>query len=199
MNPQDFAKFANTEQIESAYKAGQQAFDNAYAAGKEAARKAMETSTENFVKAADQFFGATKDGVSKVFPQSTTMIDQAIAFNRANMEAALNASATAVKGAEAITDNLIAYGKKTAEANLKIASEFSKVNSPKDFADIQSKAAREAVDGFVAESQKVAEIAAKTVTEATQPLQERATAAQAEAKEAASNAAQAAAPKTQAA
>lgn len=170
MTTKNFANFANIEQFEAAYKAGQDAFDTAYRSGKENARKVYENAADAAAKNWAQWIDATKGGVAKMFPQAGDAVNQAADLSRANLDAFFAASAIALKGAEALSDEIVAYGRKTAETNVDTLNKAAKCKSANDVIELQSKAARNAVESFTAEGQKISEMTVKNAAEAAEPI-----------------------------
>lgn len=108
-----------------------------------------------------------------------------IALGKDNAEALVKSSTIAVKGFEEIAKASQALATKSAEKADAAVKAFLAVKSPTEFADLQTKLARESIETAISESRKFAELAQNAFTAALEPLNARIAAFQALAKSAA--------------
>jgi phasin family protein len=175
MNAQDFGKAVGVEQIETAVKNGQETAAKIFKAGKETAQKFYKAGSDAYAKGYEKATAMAREQVEKTWPQAVTKFDEAAALAKENLDAAFAAQAVAQKGFDAISDEVTALGKKTAEAQFANVKALFGVKSPQEFVELQTAIVRTAFDSAVAGSTKVAEIVTKVANETAEPVQTRVT------------------------
>ena len=173
MIAQDFTKVAGLEQIEAAVKTGQDTALKLYKAGKETAQKFYKAGSDAALKGFERSAAFTREQVEKSFPQAVAKFDEAAAFAKEGIDASFASATVASKSIDAIADEVVAYGKKTAEASFANVKAMSGVKSFQDFVELQTGFTRAAFDTAFAGATKVAELAVKAASEAAEPLQTR--------------------------
>jgi phasin family protein len=99
--------------------------------------------------------------------------DKFIALGKDNAEALVKSSTAAAKGFEEIAKHSQSYVTVSVEkADAAVKALFS-VKTPAEFADLQSKLARESIESAIAEGRKFAELSQSVVTAALEPLNAR--------------------------
>lgn len=99
--------------------------------------------------------------------------DKFLSLGQDSADAFTKSSAVAVKGFEElakVSQALTARNVEKADAAVKA---LFAVKSPAEFADLQGKLAREAVESMIADSRKLAEISTSVITAALEPLNAR--------------------------
>lgn len=99
--------------------------------------------------------------------------DKFISLGQDNADAFAKSSAAAVKGFEEMTKASQALVARNAEKTDAAMKAMLAIKSPTDFADLQGKLAREAIETSIAEGRKFAELATATFTAALEPLNAR--------------------------
>jgi phasin family protein len=130
--------------------------EEAVATGKETVEKAV---------------AATKDQVEKASTAALKGYDEMAVMQKDTMDAYVKAGNVMAKGMEDLGKAMVAFAQSQAEANVKAAKALMGAKTINDFVEIQSDLARSQFDSFVAESNKVSEMALKVANEANEPIQ----------------------------
>ena len=156
-------------QTEQTAKEGASAAANtmnpAAAAGDKIMREAMDRASGM----TDQAF---KDGVEK----SMTALNELNAQSKRNLEAVVESVTAATKGAETLSNHAMAYTKKAVESQVEQAKALSSARSVQELVELQTTYAKTAMETYIAEMNKAAEVLSSVVKESFRPLNERATA-----------------------
>ncbi len=115
---------------------------------------------------------AFKDGVEK----SMTALNELSAQNKRNLEAVVESVTAATKGAETLGSHAMAYTKKAMESQVEQAKALSGARSMQEVVELQTTYAKTAMEAYIAEMNKAAEVLSSVVKESFRPLNERATA-----------------------
>lgn len=99
--------------------------------------------------------------------------EEAGAFHKGNIEAILESSKIAAKGAEKMGQDAAAYAKASYENATTAFKSFAAVKSPTELFKLQGDFARSAFDAWVAEASRSTEAALKLAGEIAQPIQNR--------------------------
>ncbi|MCW5773368.1 MAG: phasin family protein [Rhodospirillaceae bacterium] len=173
MIAQDFTKVAGLEQIEAAVKTSQDTALKLMKAGKDTAQKLYKAGSDAALKGFEKSTAFTREQVEKSFPQAVGKFDEAAAFAKEGIDASVASATVAGKGFDAIADEMVAYGKKAAEASFANVKALSSIKSVQDYMEIQTGFARTMFDTAFAGATKVAELAVKTANEVAEPIQGR--------------------------
>ena len=145
--------------------AGAAAFGQATAAGDKMMREAMDRASTM----GDQAF---KDGMEK----SLSALNELNAQSKRNLEAVVESVTAATKGAETLSNQAMAYTKKAVEGQVEQAKALSGARSVQEVVELQTRYAKSAMEAYISEMNKAAEIMSNVVKESFRPLNERATA-----------------------
>ncbi len=115
---------------------------------------------------------AFKEGVEK----SMTALNDLNAQNKRNLEAVVESVTAATKGAETLSTHAMAYTKKAVEGQVEQAKALSAARSVQEVVELQTSYAKTAMEAYIAEMNKAAEVLSSVVKESFRPLNERATA-----------------------
>lgn len=173
MIAQDFTKVAGLEQIEAAVKTSQDSALKLYKASQDTAQKIYRAGSEATVKGFEKSTAFTREQVEKTFPQAVGKFDEATSFAKEGIDASFASAAVASKGFDAIADEMMAFGKRAAEASFANVKALSSIKSVQDYVEIQTGFARAMFDTAFAGATKVAELAVKTANEVAEPIQGR--------------------------
>lgn len=150
------------ETLEAVAEAQKNTFDEALKAGSEA-----------FAKSYEEVYNQAREQMDKAQKSAFENLDQVSDFNRENVEAMLVSSNIVAKGFEVVGKEFAAYAQKAAEANMAAAKNLGSAKNPQDLMDMQADWAKNAFDGFLAETAKLQDISTKVSTQAAQPINER--------------------------
>ena len=161
------------EIIEKALKANQTATEKAVRAGKETAEKAFKVGSDAMTKAYEQAYGAAKEQVQKSFPQAAEQFEEMASFQRANLEALFAASATAMKGAETLSEELMALGKKAMDDGMANSKKLLECKTMQDVLSLQTDLACAQMEELMAHGSKFTDLAMQMANEIAEPIQQR--------------------------
>ncbi len=128
------------------------------AAGQEAMRSFMTSGSGGYGKAFEGYDGIAETG-------------------KDNVEAMVAASAAYTKGMETIANEMMAFTKSALEQNIANAKTVMAAKTAQEMIDLQTGFAKSSFEGFVSQSTKVGEMAAKTAQETIEPINARVTVA----------------------
>ena len=115
---------------------------------------------------------AMKDG----FEKAAKGYEQAFTFGKDNAEAVLKSATLAGKGVEAITGEVFAYSRQSVEESVAATKAMLGSKSVQELLELQSDFAKSAFETYLAEMNKVRELALTFAKDAAEPLQARFTA-----------------------
>ena len=127
---------------------------------------------ESMEKASAMTDHAFKEGVEK----SMTALNDLNAQSKRNLEAVVESVTAATKGAETLSNEAMAYTKKAVEGQVEQAKALSGARSVQEVVELQTSYAKTAMEAYIAQMNKAAEIMSGVVKESFRPLNERATA-----------------------
>ena len=145
--------------------AGAAAFSQAASTGDRMVRDAMGRASH----LGDQAF---KEGMEK----SMTALNDMNAQSKRNLEAVVESVTAATKGAEQLSNEAMAYTKRAVEGQVEQAKALSGARSVQEVVELQTAFAKTAMEAYIAQMNKAAEIMSGVVKESFRPLNERATA-----------------------
>ncbi|WP_230482841.1 phasin family protein [Sphingomonas sp. Leaf21] len=122
---------------------------------------------------AQAFFGDAQARTQATMEKSSKLFEDMIAFNKGNLEAMVESSKIAAKGAETLGQGAADYAKRSFETATQTLQTLSSVKSPTEFMKLQSDFARSAFDSMVAETSRSTEHMMKLAGEIAQPLSNR--------------------------
>lgn len=136
----------------------------------------MATAPEMTYAAADKFqalFGDVNERAKAAVEKTSKMAEELTELTKGNVEAIVASGRVAAKGAEAMTQEVAEYSKKSFETATGAMKSFAAVKSPTELFQLQSEFARSQFDSMVAEASKVSESMLKLMGEMVQPLSTR--------------------------
>ena len=157
---------AQTEQVaRDSVNATQASVTQAAAAGDKIMKDAMDRAQSM----GDQAF---KDGMEK----SLAALNELNAQSKRNLEAVVASVTAATKGAETLSTQAMAYTKSAMETQVEQARALTGARSVQEVVELQTTFAKGAMESYIAEMNKAAEILSAAVKDSFRPLNERATA-----------------------
>ena len=139
--------------------------NQAAAAGDKIMRDVMERASTM----GDQAF---KDGMEK----SLAALNELNSQSKRNLEAVVESVTVATKGAETLSNQAMAYTKKAVEGQVEQARALTGARSVQEVVELQTNYAKTAMETYISEMNKTAEMMSSMMKETFRPLSERATA-----------------------
>lgn len=127
-------------------------------------------------KAGEKATAVLKDVAARAkvaFEKGTELTKEAAAFNKANVEAYVEAGKVAYTGAQTATKDAVEVARTNWDATVAHGKALAGVKSPVDFMKLQGEFARAQMDAAVAQTSKSTEFTMKLFGEIMQPLQSR--------------------------
>lgn len=134
--------------------------------------KMTETVKDAQAKATD-FFADIREKATVAAGKAKTIAADANEFNKANIEAMVEAGKIAAQGAQDLGKTNIEYAKKNFEELQAAVKEVTAVKSPTDFVKLQGEMARKGFDIAVAQGSKNTEAMVKLMNDMFQPISNR--------------------------
>lgn len=116
---------------------------------------------------------AFKDGVDR----SLSSLTELNAQGKKNLEAVVESAAAAQKGAEALSQQTLAYGKKSWEENVSAAQSLSQARSVQELFELQTAWAKSATEAYLAHLNQTSETLTASLKNSFQPINARVSAA----------------------
>ncbi len=116
---------------------------------------------------------AFREGVDK----SVASLSEINVHGKKNLEAVVESAAAAQKGAEALSQQAVAYSKKSWEDGVAAAQSFSQARSVQELFELQTNWAKSAAEAYLAEFGKATETMTASVKDSFKPINERVSAA----------------------
>ena len=116
---------------------------------------------------------AFKDGVDR----SLNSLTELNAQGKKNLEAVVESAAAAQKGAEALSQQALAYGKKSWEENVSAVQSLSQARSVQELLELQTAWAKSATESYLAHMNRTSETLTASFKDSFQPLTSRVSAA----------------------
>ena len=98
-------------------------------------------------------------------------------YGKNNLDAVIASFTAATQGAEAINSNAVAFTKKSVEDTIEAAKSLAGVRSVQEAIELQTEYAKSAMDAYLAEITKAADLMAATFKDAWKPINDRTIAA----------------------
>lgn len=133
----------------------------------------VKATTENTAEKATEFFADVREKATEAAEKGKKFAAEAVEFNKANVEAMVEAGKIVAKGAQEIGKTNIEFAKKNFEEMQVAVKEMTAVKSPTDFVKLQGEFARKGFDIAVAQGSKNTEFMVKLVSEMFQPISNR--------------------------
>lgn len=122
---------------------------------------------------ATEFFADVREKATVAADKGKKFAAEAVEFNKANVEAIVEAGKIVAKGAQEMGKTNMDFAKKNFEEVQVAVKELTAVKSPTDFVKLQSELARKGFDTAVAQGSKNTEAMVKLVSEMFQPISNR--------------------------
>ena len=145
-----------------------------------AATKGFKTMNDTVKKFADEaktrtealtadFQAKSKDAIAK----TSKLAEEAVEFNKANVEALVEAGKIAAKGIETLGQEGVTYARKSFEDTTAALKGYTAVKTPADFFKLYAENSKKAFDAAVAQTSKTSELVVKLTNESFAPISNR--------------------------
>ncbi|SEH19611.1 phasin family protein [Sphingopyxis sp. YR583] len=145
-----------------------------------AATKGFKTMNDTVKKFADEaktrtealtadFNAKAKEAMSK----TSKLAEEAVEFNRANVEALVEAGKIAAKGIETLGQEGVTYARKSFEDTTAALKGYTAVKTPADFFKLYAENSKKAFDAAVAQTSKTSELVVKLTNDSFAPISNR--------------------------
>jgi phasin family protein len=138
----------------------------------ETVKKTVETAKVQAEKAQAAGAQAFREGVDK----SVAGLTELNAQGKKNLEAVVESATAAQRGAEALSQQAMAYSKKSWEDGVAAAQSIAQARSVQELVELQTNFAKSAIEGYLAEMTKATDLMTASVKESFKPINERVTA-----------------------
>lgn len=115
---------------------------------------------------------AFREGVDK----SVASLTELNAHGKKNLEAVVESAAAAQKGAEALSNEAIAFTKKSWEDNVSAVQSLTQARSVQELLELQTSWAKSSAEAYMAQFNKTSEILTASMKDCFKPINERVTA-----------------------
>lgn len=133
----------------------------------------VKATTEKTAEKATEFFADVREKATEAAEKGKKFAAEAVEFNKANVEAMIEAGKIVAKGAQEMGKTNIEFAKKNFEEVQVAVKEMTAVKSPTDFVKLQGELARKGFDIAVAQGSKNTEAMVKLVSDMFQPISNR--------------------------
>ncbi|MET4896817.1 phasin family protein [Sphingomonadaceae bacterium jetA1] len=137
------------------------------------ATSTVENAAHDTAAKTQALFGEAQARTQATMEKSAKLFEEAVAFSKENLEAVVESSKIAAKGAETLGQGAADYAKRSFETATQTLKTLSSVKSPTEFMKLQSDFARSAFDSLVAETSRSTETVMKLAGEIAQPISNR--------------------------
>ena len=145
-----------------------------------AASKGFNSMNDNVKKFADQaktrvealsadFNARTKDALAK----SSKLAEEAVQFNKANIEAIVESGKIAAKGFETLGQEGVSFARKSFEETTSALKGYTAAKTPADFFKLYAENSKKAFDSAVAQTSKTSELVVKLANDSFAPISNR--------------------------
>ena len=107
------------------------------------------------------------------FAKSSKLAEEAVEFNKANVEALVEAGKIAAKGIETLGQEGVTYARKSFEDTTAALKGYTAVKTPADFFKLYAENSKKAFDAAVAQTSKTSELVVKMANDSFAPISNR--------------------------
>lgn len=131
-------------------------------------------------KEADKIENLTSDAqkaATDQFEKVAKSFEDVAAFNQGTMDAFMKSSNAAVKAAEEMNSEMVAFSKKSVDESVAAVKEMSSMKSLPELAECQASYAKSSMDGMMKQAARFNEMYMAAAKDCTEPMNARAVAA----------------------
>lgn len=145
-----------------------------------AATKGFKTMNDTVKKFADEAKTRTEaltadfnEKAKEAFSKSSKLAEEAVEFNKANVEAIVEAGKIAAKNLEVLGQEGVTFARKSFEDTTAALKGYTAVKTPADFFKLYAENSKKAFDAAVAQTSKTSELVVKLTNESFAPISNR--------------------------
>ena len=109
----------------------------------------------------------------KSLAKTSKLAEEAVEFNKANLEALVEAGKIAAKNAEVLGQEGVTFARKSFEDTTAALKGYTSVKSPTEFFKLYAENSKKAFDAAVAQSSKTSELVVKMANDSFAPISNR--------------------------
>ena len=109
----------------------------------------------------------------EAFAKSSKLAEEAVEFNKANLEALVEAGKIAAKNAEVLGQEGVTFARKSFEDTTAALKGYTAVKSPTEFFKLYAENSKKAFDAAVAQTSKTSELVVKMANDSFAPISNR--------------------------
>jgi phasin family protein len=109
----------------------------------------------------------------EAFSKSSKLAEEAVEFNKANVEALVEAGKIAAKGIETLGQEGVTFARKSFEDTTAALKGYTAVKTPADFFKLYAENSKKAFDAAVAQTSKTSELVVKLTNDSFAPISNR--------------------------
>ncbi len=132
-----------------------------------------EAATEAFTAKATEMVAEVREAAAGAAEKGKKLLGDVTEFQKANLEALVEAGKIAAKGAKEMGENNVEFAKSNFEGVQAAVKEMTAIKTPTDFMKFQSEYARKGFDTAIAQTSKNTEAFVKLAGEIFQPISNR--------------------------
>ena len=140
------------------------------------AAKTAETTAETVKKTVNKAQAQGAQAFRENVDKSIAGLTELNAQGKRNLEAVIESSTAATRGAEALATESLAYGKKSWEEGVNAAQSMAQARSVQELIELQTNFAKSAMEAYIAQTTRASEIVQESVKNSFKPINERVTA-----------------------
>jgi len=142
----------------------------------EATKKTVENATAKAQAQAEKMQAAGAQAVREGMDKSMASMSELSVHAKKNLDAVVESATAAQKGTEALTKQAAAYSRKSWEDGIAAAQSLTQARSVQEMIELQTSFTKSAIELYVAEMNKAAEVMTASVKDSFKPINERVTA-----------------------
>jgi phasin family protein len=142
----------------------------------ETVKKTVEQATTAAKATAEKAQAAGAQAFRETIDRSVAGLTEISSHGKKNLEAMVESATAAQRGAEALSQQAMAYSKKTLEQNLSAAQSLASARSVQELVELQTTFAKSAIETYLSEVTKMTDTVQASVKDSFKPINERATA-----------------------
>lgn len=142
----------------------------------ETVKKTVEQATTAAKATAEKAQAAGAQAFRETIDRSVAGLTEISSHGKKNLEAMVEFATAAQRGAEALSQQAMAYSKKTLEQNLSAAQSLASARSVQELVELQTTFARSAIETYLSEVTKMTDTLTASMKDSFKPINERVTA-----------------------
>jgi len=142
----------------------------------ETVKKTVEATTAKTQAQAEKFQAAGQKAFKEGIDKSVASMTELNAHGKKNLEALVESATAAQKGAEALSQQSLGFAKKSWEDGVAAAQSIAQARSVQELVELQTTYAKSAMEAYLAQLTKAADVMTASVKDSFKPINERVTA-----------------------